>query len=383
MVTPLRTRPVLLRVAQGTDHMSITSEDVTLEIEVPPPRRRVLLRVVVAIAAVVALFVVAGAGLLLERQRSYDENIERIADAFPDEDSRPAPAPDPPPGAVAPAENWLLVGSDRRSEQATTGQQADGPLWSFGAQRSDTIMLVHLPADREQVYLVSFPRDSWVPIEGYDHAKINAALSFGGPPLLISTIEQLTGVRVDHFAMLDFQGFESMTDAVGGVDVRVSQTVSDSAGDGQWQAGVHHLDGPRALKFVRQRYNLPGGDFDRIKRQQAFLKALTGRVSDADVLANPLRLNAFLEAVTSAVSVDDTVTASQLRSLALQMRSVRPDDIVFMTIPTAGLGTEDGQSVVYLDPAKSRPLHRALRNDKVGQYVRRAGDAVNQVDAVR
>jgi LCP family protein required for cell wall assembly len=244
-------------------------------------------------------------------------------------------------------------------------------------------MLVHLPADRQRVYLVSFPRDSWVPIAGHGHAKINAALSFGGPPLLISTIEQLTGVRVDHFAMLDFQGFESMTDAVGGVDVRVSHTVPDSAGESQWQAGVHHLDGPQALKFVRQRYNLPGGDFDRIKRQQAFLKALAGRVVDADVLTNPLRLNAFLEAVTSSVGVDDTVTASNLRSLALQLRSVRPRDIVFMTIPTAGLGTEDGQSVVYIDRAKSRPLHRALRNDEVGRYVRRTGDAVNQVDTVR
>ncbi|HEX6255635.1 MAG TPA: LCP family protein [Euzebyales bacterium] len=363
--------------------MSVTSEDITLEIEVPPPRSRVLLRVAVAIVALFALFVLAGAGLFLERQRTYDQNIERIADAFPDESGRPAPAPDPPPNAVAPAENWLLVGSDRRSEQATTGQEADGQLWDFGAQRADTIMLVHLPADRSRVYLVSFPRDSWVPIAGYGNAKINAALSFGGPPLLIATLEQLTGVRVDHFAMLDFQGFESMTDALGGVDVRVGQTVSDPARDVEWEAGVHHLDGEQALKFVRQRYNLPGGDFDRIKRQQAFLKALAGRAVDGAVLANPLRLNAFLEAVTSSVSVDDTVTAANLRSLALQMRAVRPNDIVFMTIPTAGLGTEDGQSVVYLDRAKSRPLHRALRRATVGRYVRRSGDAVNQVDTVR
>jgi LCP family protein required for cell wall assembly len=363
--------------------MSITSEDTTLEIEVPPQRSRVLLRVAVAIVAVIALLVLAGTGVLLERQRTYDSNIERITDAFPDERGRPAPAPEPPPDAVARAENWLLVGSDRRSEQGTTGQDAEAGLWSFGAQRADTIMLVHLPSDRRQVFLVSFPRDAWVPISGHGNAKINAALSFGGPPLLITTLEDLTGVRVDHFAMLDFQGFEAMTDAVGGVDVRVGQTVSDPMRDVVWDAGVHHLDGVEALKFVRQRYNLPGGDFDRIKRQQAFLKALAGRVVTAEVLTNPLRLNAFLEAVTSAVSVDDTVTAANLRALALQMRAVRPADIVFMTVPIAGLGDEAGQSVVYLDRAKSRPLHRALRRDRVGRYVRRGADAVNEVDTVR
>jgi LCP family protein required for cell wall assembly len=244
-------------------------------------------------------------------------------------------------------------------------------------------MLVHLPSDRRGAYLVSFPRDSWVPIQGHGNAKINAALSFGGPPLLIATIEDLTGVRIDHFAILDFQGFQAMTDAVGGVDVRVAETVRDSARDVVWPAGTHRLDGEQALDFVRQRYNLPGGDFDRIKRQQAFLKALAGRVTDGDVLRNPLRLNAFLETATQTVSMDDTVTISDLRSLAVQLRSVRPDDIVFMTIPTAGTGTENGQSVVYLDPATSRPLHRALRKDAVGEYVARVGDSVNKVDEVR
>jgi LCP family protein required for cell wall assembly len=276
-----------------------------------------------------------------------------------------------------------LVGSDLRAVQATTGLDANEPLWRYGAQRADTIMLVHLPADRGRVYLVSFPRDAWVPIQGHGNAKLNAAFSFGGPPLLITTIERLTGVRVDHFAILDFEGFRSMTDALGGVTVRVVRTVRDPARQVVWPAGTHHLDGARALDFVRQRHNLPGGDLGRIKRQQAFLKALAGQVVDRGTLANPLKLNAFLEASTKAVSVDESLTISRLRSLALQFRPVHAGDIVFVTAPIAGMGTEGRQSVVYLDLVKGRPLYRALRADVVEEYLAGAGGSVNQVDQVR
>jgi LCP family protein required for cell wall assembly len=348
-----------------------------LEPEDPPPalRRRVLIRVLLAAAAVV-LVVGAATGLFLERQRAYDRNIQRIPGAFPAESDRPARAP-------GRAQNWLLVGSDRRAGQASTGVDANQALWRRGAQRADTIMLVHLPADRSHAYLVSFPRDAWVPIQGHGNGKLNAALAFGGPPLLIATIEQLTRVRVDHFAILDFEGFRSMTDALGGVEVRVAQTVWDPVQKVAWPAGTHHLDGARALDFVRQRHNLPGGDLGRIKRQQAFLKALAGRVVDRGTLANPLKLNAFLEASTKAVSVDESLTISRLRTLALQFRSVRASDVVFLTAPVAGTGTEGRQSVVYLDRAEGRLLYRALRTDAVERYLAGAGGTVNQVDQVR
>jgi LCP family protein required for cell wall assembly len=333
------------------------------------------MRVLVAAAAAVVLAALGAAGLVLERQRAYDRNIQRIPGAFPAESARPARAP-------GRAQNWLLVGSDRRADQATTGRDATGPLWRYGAQRADTIMLVHLPADRDRAYLVSFPRDAWVPIQGYGNAKLNAAFSFGGPPLLIATIERLTGVRVDHFAILDFEGFQSMTDALGGVDVRVTRTVRDPARQVVWPVGTHHLDGARALDFVRQRHNLPGGDLGRIKRQQAFLKALARQAVDRGTLANPLKLNALLDAATKAVSVDESLTISRLRSLALQFRSLRPGDLVFVTAPVAGTGTEGRQSVVYLDPVKGQPLYRALRTDAVAGYLTGAGGSVNQVDEV-
>jgi LCP family protein required for cell wall assembly len=358
--------------------MRVPPHDPSLEPDGRPrvPRRRLLIRVLAAAAAAAVLLVGGTTGLFLERQRAYDRNIRRIPGAFPAESNRPARAP-------GRAQNWLLVGSDRRADQATTGRDANEPLWRYGAQRADTIMLVHLPADRDRAYLVSFPRDAWVPIQGHGNAKLNAAFSFGGPPLLIGTIERLTEVRVDHFAILDFEGFKSMTDALGGVDVQVTRTVWAPAQKVLWPAGVHHLDGARALDFVRQRHNLPGGDLGRIKRQQAFLKALARQAVDRGTLTNPLRLNAFLDAATKAVSADESLTTSTLRSLALQFRSVRPGDLVFVTAPVAGMGTEGRQSVVYLDRAKGQPLYRALRTDAVEGYLAGVGDAVNQVDHVR
>ena len=344
--------------------------------DTPVPRRRRLLRVLIAAAAAVLLVGGGATGLLLERQRAYDRNIQRIPGAFPAESDRP-------PRTPGRAQNWLLVGSDRPADQAGTGRDASHPLWHGGDQRADTIMLVHLPADHGHAYLVSFPRDAWVPIQGHGNAKLNAALSFGGPPLLIATIEELTGVRVDHFAILDFEGFRSMTDALGGVDVRVAQTVWDPARKVVWPAGIHHLDGARALDFVRQRRNLPGGDLGRIKRQQAFLKALAGQVVDRGTLANPLKLNAFLEASTKSMSVDESLTISRLRTLALQFRSVRASDVAFLTAPVARTGTEGRESVVYLDPTKGQPLYRALRADAMEGYLAGARGTVNQVDQVR
>src|SRR5215208_2936191 len=217
--------------------MSVSAQGGSLQPGDPPraPRRHVLFRVLLAAAAAV-LLVVGITGLFLERERAYDRNLQRIPGAFPAEADRPA-------HAAGRAQHWLLVGSDRRAAQATTGRDANEPLWRYGAQRADTIILVHLPADRGRIYVVSFPRDAWVPIQGHGNAKLNAAFSFGGPPLLIATIEQLTGVRIDHFAILDFEGFRSMADALGGVSVRVARTVRDPARQLVWPAGTQHLDG--------------------------------------------------------------------------------------------------------------------------------------------
>ncbi|MGH8867958.1 MAG: LCP family protein [Actinomycetes bacterium] len=263
----------------------------------------------------------------------------------------------------------LLVGSDARSSNPTTGTAARGVSWQPGAQRTDTIMLVHIPADRSGVYVVSIPRDAWVPVPGHGNAKINAAYSWGGPPLLVRTVEALTDVRVDNVAIVDFAGFESMTNAVGGVDVQVPETVHDYYNDKTWQAGVHHVDGAEALLFVRQRAGLPTGDLGRIERQQQFMSALASKVVSAGVLTNPFALDDLLGAVTGSLTVDEELTGGRMRDIALSLRHVRGSDMAYTTTPVASSGWAEGQSVLFLDPAGTRPLFNALRRDRMDRWL--------------
>jgi LCP family protein required for cell wall assembly len=316
----------------------------------------------------------AAAGGLFAFQASLDSDIVRIPDALPGatDSERPAQAP-------GDGENWLLVGSDTRSESGTTGKEADSKLWRPGEQRTDTIMLVHLSEDHSRVAVVSIPRDSWVPVAGHGKQKINAAFSFGGPALLIKTVEKVTGLRIDHYAAIDFKGFSSATDAIGGVDVDIAETVRDPLSGVTWKAGRQHLDGEKALQFVRQRYNLPGGDFDRIKRQQALLNSIADKVLSAGTLANPIKVNNLLRAITKAVSVDATVDSAVLRSLLLDMADL--ESIDYLTLPDSGTGMEGSQSVVYLDRRQVRSLITALRADRLSRYLELNGGS-NAVDKV-
>lgn len=337
------------------------------------PKRRGRLVVWVLLAGLSALMLLAVGimGLGLERQASYNANIQRIPSAMPT-GSRPA-------AVVTKAQNWLLVGSDTRVLGGTTGKGNDP--WRYGEQRSDTLMLVHLTADRKKAYVVSFPRDSWVRIPGHGMQKINAAFSYGGPALLIKTFEGLTGIRIDHYAAIDFAGLEDVIDAVGTIQVTIEESVHDPINQMSWNAGVNTMNGERAMWFVRQRYNLPNGDFDRIRRQQAVLRALAVRASSGGMITNPVKLNRFLEAATKSVSVDDSVSVGLLRSLALSMRDMRASDISFMTVPNDGSAMRGTQSVVLLDAAQAKRLYTAVRQDKVGAYVRTYGD-LNRLGSV-
>lgn len=303
-------------------------------------------------------------GLGFERQASYSANIVRIPSAMP--------AGRRPVAVVTKAQNWLLVGSDTRVLGGTTGK--GNTAWKYGEQRSDTLMLVHLAADRRKAYVVSFPRDSWVRIPGHGTQKINAAFSLGGPALLIKTFESLTGIRIDHYAAIDFAGLEDVIDAVGTIQVTVEESVHDPINQMSWNAGVNKMNGERAMWFVRQRYNLPNGDFDRIRRQQAVLRALAVSAASGGMITNPLKLNRFLEAATKSVSVDDSVNVGALRSLALSMRDLRASDISFMTVPNDGSAMRGAQSVVVLDAARATRLYTAVRQDTLGAYVRAYGD---------
>lgn len=342
-----------------------------------PPDRRVRRRRRTRRVLYAALILLCTGGLLVAgtgywAYEHYTGRVTRIPNAFP---TNVPKAAQPPPSKDG-SQTFLLVGVDARSDLPTTGKDAKAPEWKPGAQRSDTMMLVHLPADHKHAYVVSLPRDSWVAIPGHGKAKLNAAFSWGGPPLLIDTVQRLTKVKIDHLAVIDWSGFKKLTDAVGGVDITVDKTVSRRNGPGGvWTAGTHHMNGDDALDYVRERYGLPRGDLDRTHRQQNFLRAVLSKMLSGGTFSNPLKLKRTLDQVTSVVSVDDRLSDGDLRGLVWNMRGVRSSDMTFMNAPIAGFDMIRKQSVVLLDPNGTSDLWEAIRNDTMASYV-----ATNTID---
>lgn len=320
-------------------------------------RRRRALIIVFCVIGVVIAGVAGTIGMLQQRIAAH---VEYIEDPFATLEHRPDAA-EPAAGSSAPM-NILVIGSDSRISAG------DPDAWAYGAQRTDAIMLVHISGDRRTVQVMSIPRDSWVPIPGHGTAKINAAYSWGGPALMIETVEQLTGVRIDHVAIADFESFATLTDELGGVEITLPEGLE---GRGvELGPGTHVLDGEEALVYVRQRYSLPRGDFDRVERQQNWMRAIMRAAFDRDVLTNPLRLTRFLETAAGAVAVDSDFTVSAMRDLALSLRNLRPGDVVFMTVPVTGTGTSpDGQSIVNLDRTEFDDLMAAVADDDAAAYM--------------
>jgi LCP family protein required for cell wall assembly len=329
-------------------------------------RRRLNARkALLGVAVLLVLFVIGAAvGARLATDRVLGD-VKRIPDVFAPIDQ--ASRPQKPAGSEKTV-NFLLVGVDTRADEQTTGSNGGGEIFVPGRQRSDSIMVVHLSSDRRSAWVVSIPRDSWVSVPGRGKSKINAAYSLGGPSLLVQTVEQLTKLRIDHFGVVDFAGFKDIVDAVGGIDVRVAQSTGDRRGS--FKAGVNHLGGESALVYVRQRYNLPNGDLDRVRRQQNVIKALMTKASSLGLLSSPTRALTVAGSVAHAVSVDDSLGDGDMRSLALSLRRLKPAGVKFLTAPTSGLGREGAQSVVRLDPVRFPALWKAVGADDVGAYVR-------------
>ncbi|MFD2026044.1 LCP family protein [Promicromonospora aerolata] len=306
-----------------------------------------------------------GAAAYFGYRMSLDDNLERI-DPFADIDPSTRPSAEPVEGPTAPV-NILVLGSDSRISAG------DPNAWEAGAQRTDAIMLVHLSADRQSAAAISIPRDSWVPIPGYGEAKINAAFSYGGPPLMIQTVEDLTGVRIDHFAVTDFESFKSLTDSLDGVEI----TVPDGDGGSVRKA----MTGEEALTFTRERYALSNGDFGRVQRQQAWMRAIVAKANNNR--SDPMKMARFLEAVTSSVAVDKELTLDRIQELFEGAGDISTNDITFMTAPYTGTGrSADGQSIVVLDRATFDPLMKAVAKDKVPNFLATNPDAMDVLPAV-
>ena len=261
-----------------------------------------------------------------------------------------APPPDRAPDA-GDSRNILLLGTDSRNPATERG-------------RSDVIVLMHISHDRESVHLIHFPRDLFVEIPGYDRRnKINAAYAYAGAPLLVQTLEQLIDVPIDNVAMVNFETFTRMTDAIGGVDVEVAEA---SPG---FPRGVMHMDGETGLRFVRERYALSQGDISRGQRQQAFIKAVLLKALARDTLTTPARLAGLVDAATQNLVVDENFEVSEMRGLAFEMRNVRGDDIRFITAPWQGIGTDDfAGSIVIMHEEQMAELAAHLQTDTMDEY---------------
>jgi LCP family protein required for cell wall assembly len=320
-----------------------------------PHRSRALRRTLISLGVLgLVLALVIGGGLWFLTNR-WGGNINRVSDVFAglDQAARPAPATPAQPASADPV-TFLLVGSDTRGHPKS-GEDPDG--------RSDAIMVARFSADREHAQLVSIPRDSWVDIPGHGKSKINASYSWGGPSLLIQTVEQLTHVRIDHYVAIDFDGIIKVTDDLGGVDVMVAQTTTN--GPYTFPAGINHLDGAHARWYLGQRHGLPGGDFDRVKRQQQYLRAVFAKLFSANTFTDPAKLDKAMLAVTSAVSIDDGLSNGSLLSLAYSMRGVSPGNVDYLTAPVLGTGMEGAASVVYLDMVSGQRLWTYLQRDSL------------------
>lgn len=330
-----------------------------------------------AVLAAAAVLTTASVGWYAWNLNAKLGNIPRADDSVLDVGERPDP-----PAEATEALNILLMGADNPTqliEKPTIAELLAGDDWTPGAYRSDTVIVVHIPADRSGAYLVSIPRDSYVRIydaqgRPQDKSKINEAFAAYGPFGTWRTVENLTGFRLDHMGIIDFAGFRDLTTAIGGVDVYVPEDVYDSQQDQQWNEGMVHLEDELALKYVRMRYGLLNGDFDRVARQQNFLRAVMRKVLANDTVGNPLKFTDTVESITRNLTIDEGWSNGDLRSLALSMRGLQGKEgekkVRFVTLPFDRYDTvPDVGSVNIIDVERSRELWQAVADDRLNAYL--------------
>lgn len=272
-------------------------------------------------------------------------------------------------GETAPF-NVLLMGSDSRAGKDNKGY---GSTAKFGStERSDTTILLHVNADRSQAVAVSIPRDTLIDLPTCKNAngetvnggsgKFNEAMSRGGPGCTLKAVENMTGMKIDNFMVVDFGGFKAITEAVGGVEICLSEPVNDPLSGLKLSAGKHTISGEEALAFVRARKTLgDGSDTSRIRRQQAFLSSMANKVLSSGTILNPAALLGVLNAATESLTADPQLAnIDNLRELVVSMKDLSPSNITFTTMPWYPAG--DGANVL-MNKKKAKPLLNAIKND--------------------
>ncbi|WP_240937944.1 LCP family protein [Nocardioides sp. JQ2195] len=292
--------------------------------------------------------------------------------------------------------NVMIMGSDSREG---AGNNIDG--LTGGGQRSDTTIVMHLSGDRKFAYGVSLPRDGMVERPtcydddmnaipgGFD--MWNSAFAYGGPACTIRQFEQLTGVRINHFVVVDFNGFRDMVDAIDGVEVCIPEDVDDPVGNIHLDAGTRELKGQEALDYVRIRHNISSnGDIGRMKRQQAFVAAMANKVMSKGVLGRPDRLFSFLSAAMKSLTVDQRLgSPKKIADLASEFQHIGTDNIKFITVPWK-FYEPDPNRLVWDEPAANElwkkmrydePLSKRLTTDVITAENRPGSTASPDADA--
>lgn len=269
--------------------------------------------------------------------------------------------------------NILVVGSDDRSGlSAKERRRLNAGHEDFG-RHTDTMMLVHIGGDLGTVSVVSIPRDSLVTIPAHtgpdgapidEHqGKINSAFATGGPAVTVQTVEQATGLPVDHYVEINFAGFLAMVDAVGGVDVCLETPLQDELSGLDLPAGRQTISGPQALAYVRARYI--DNDFGRSDRQQKFMSAMIQKVFSAGTLLNPVALNGFIDAAVASVTTDERLNRDTIAALGGRAGDVDLGKVVFTTVPVSdGNHLHDGESTVLWNTEAATALFTALAADQ-------------------
>ncbi len=289
-------------------------------------------RIAIALVLVVAL---GGAGAAYATWR-LNANITKVDVSQAVGTDRPTQA-----AQAVGAVNILLIGSDTREGE---GNDAIGDVVEDPGQHSDTNLLVHLSKDRTWATVVSIPRDSMTkappqcsptaPKDQWVTRQWNANYKIGGIGCLIRTLEGNTGVRIDHYGVVDFRGFQSMVDALGGVDVCTSEAIEDKQSGLKLPAGTHTLKGEQALAYVRTRKSVgDGSDLGRIERQQAFLASIAQKATSSKLLFQPTDLFGFLDAATKSLTTDPEFGLGTMKDLAESVRGIGLDNIEFVTVP--------------------------------------------------
>ena len=243
---------------------------------------------------------------------------------------------------------------------------------------------MHVSADRKTVYGVSLPRDAMVArpecenddgetVPAADPVIFNEAFSLAGPTCTVAQVESLTGIYIDHYVTVDFNGFKDMVEAVHGVTVCIPEDVDDSAHGITFEAGTQELDGQQALDYVRERSSTPNADIGRMKRQQAFVASMINKVVSAGTLTKPTRVYSFLKAVTGSVVTDpDLASLSKLANLAYQFRKTDLDNITFITVPFEEYAPDpnrlqwsDSAAGLWKVLLKDEPLPKRYREDRI------------------